>query len=59
MGPRARDLRDPEFQASRNDSKLRKAIQAGKPPAMPPFAAELDDAQFDSLVGHIRTLKRK
>ena len=59
MGPRAKDLRDPEFQANRSDGQLREAIQAGKPPVMPPFAAELDDAQLDSLVGHIRTLRRK
>lgn len=59
MGPRAQDLGDPAFQAARTDAQLKSTLQNGKPPNMPPFSALLDDEQIESLVRHIRKLKRK
>jgi mono/diheme cytochrome c family protein len=50
-----RNFRDAAFQAARTDDQLRHVIKNGKPPAMPPFAAVVTDAQLDALVAKIRS----
>ena len=41
-----------------SDKELKDTITKGKPPKMPAYAGKLSDAQIDSLVKFIRSLKK-
>lgn len=56
-GAVSRNLADPAFQASRTDAALLAVIRDGKPPAMPAFAPVFDEAQLQSLVRFLRSLR--
>jgi cytochrome c oxidase cbb3-type subunit 3 len=53
---KARDLTNPEFQASVSDEQLKKVIREGKD-KMPAF--NLPDSVLDGLVEHVRTFTNK
>ncbi|HTV17556.1 MAG TPA: cytochrome c, partial [Polyangiaceae bacterium] len=53
---KARDLTNPEFQASLSDEQIAKVIREGKD-KMPAF--NLPDTVIEGLVQHVRTLVRK
>jgi mono/diheme cytochrome c family protein len=56
--PPPRNFCDAEFQASRTDADLKKAIREGKGP-MPPFGALFDDTQLTLLVNYLRGFNPK
>lgn len=56
--PPPRNFTDPAFQSARTDDELRAAITGGKNNAMPAFGAALTPFEIESLIAHVRSLKR-
>ena len=52
----ARNLTNPNWQAKVTDEQIAAAIRTG-PKAMPSFAKKFSQAEIDSLVAYVRTLK--
>jgi len=55
---RARNLTDAKWQAKETDEEILAAIKKG-PGAMPSFAKKLSQAELESLVSYVRSLKRE
>lgn len=54
----ARNLSKPTWQARETDEEIAAAIKKG-PGAMPSFAKKFSQAEIDSLVAYVRTLKQE
>jgi mono/diheme cytochrome c family protein len=54
----ARNLTKPEWQAEATDERIMNAIKKG-PGAMPSFEKKFTQAEIESLVAFVRTLKRE
>jgi cbb3-type cytochrome c oxidase subunit III len=54
----ARNLTDAKWQAKETDEEILAAIKKG-PGAMPSFEKKLSQAQLESLVSYVRSLKRE
>jgi mono/diheme cytochrome c family protein len=55
-----KDISDPEWQDSKGDEEIRKAVAEGTPETlMRAFSKELEPDQIDALVAFIRTLRRE
>ena len=54
----ARNLTDPKWQTQATDERIIGAIKQG-PKAMPSFEKKLSQAEIDSLVAYVRSLKRE
>jgi mono/diheme cytochrome c family protein len=56
---KARDLTDAEWQAAVTDERLFNSITRGRGNKMPSFGKKLNAAQVESLVAHVRRLKKE
>ena len=56
---KARDLTDAEWQAAVTDERLFNSITRGRGDKMPSFGKKLNAAQVESLVAHVRRLKKE
>jgi mono/diheme cytochrome c family protein len=55
---KARDLTDARWQAEATDERIFNAITQGSGSKMPSFKKKLSEAQVESLVAHVRGLKK-
>lgn len=56
---KARDLTDAKWQASVTDERLFNSITQGRGGKMPSFGKKLNAGQVESLVAHVRRLKKE
>ena len=54
--PQARDLSDIRVMQNLSDDQIRRAIQMGRPPAMPALGDQFTEASLMVLVAYVRTL---